>query len=71
MNKNTELFIKTIDSLAMCQGSYSRMSRDIHNAIDNNLHIIKHICGNKTDILSWIIDENKFSPQNEFNTYII
>ena len=40
MNKNTELFIKTIDSLAMCQGSYSRMSRDIHNAIDNDSSMI-------------------------------
>lgn len=40
MNKNTELFIKTIDKLAMCQGSYSRMSRDIHNAINNDPSII-------------------------------
>ena len=40
MNKNTELFIKTIDSLAMCQDSYSRMSRDIHNAIDNDSSMI-------------------------------
>lgn len=40
MNKNTELFIKTIDRLAMCQGSYSRISRDIHNAIDNDASII-------------------------------
>ena len=50
---------------------YTISGMDIHNAIENNLHIIKHICGNKTDILSWEIDENKFSPQNEFSTYII
>ena len=50
---------------------YTISGIDIHNAIEDNLHIIKHICGNKTDILSWEIDENKFNPQNEFNTYII
>lgn len=43
MNKNTELFIKTIDKLAMCQGSYSRMSRDIHNAINNDSSIIDRL----------------------------
>lgn len=40
MNKNTKLFIKTIDRLAMCQDSYSRMSRDIHNTIDNDSSMI-------------------------------
>ena len=50
---------------------YTISGIDIHNAIENNLHIIKHICGNKTDILSWEIDENKFSPQNKFTTYTI
>lgn len=44
---------------------------DVHNTIENNLHIIKHICGNKTDILSWEIDENQFNPQNEFSIYTI
>ena len=43
MNKNTELYIKTIDKLAMCQGSYSRMSRDIHNAINNDNSIIDRL----------------------------
>ena len=43
MNKNTELYIKTIDRLAMCQGSYSRMSREIHNAIDNDSSIIDRL----------------------------
>ena len=43
MNKNTELFIKTIDKLAMCQGSYSRMSREIHNAINNDSSIIDRL----------------------------
>lgn len=43
MNDNTKLFIKTIDSLAMCQGSYSRMSRDIHNAIDNDSSMIDRL----------------------------
>lgn len=43
MNKNTELFIKTIDKLAMCQDSYSRMSRDIHNAINNDSRIIDRL----------------------------
>ena len=37
MNKNTELFIKTIDSLASSQGFYSRLSQQIHNAINNAL----------------------------------
>ena len=43
MNKNTELFIKTIDSLAQCQGFYSRVSRDIHNAINNDSRIIDRL----------------------------
>ena len=50
---------------------YTISGIDIHNAIENNLHIVKHICGNKIDILSWEIDENKFNSQNEFNTYTI
>ena len=50
---------------------YTTSGVDIHNAIEDNLHIIKHICGNKTDILSWEIEENTFNTQNEFNTYII
>ena len=40
MNKNTELFIKTIDSLANSQGFYSRLSQQIHDAIDNDASII-------------------------------
>lgn len=40
MNKNTKLFIDTIDSLATCQGFYSRLSRDIHDAINNDASII-------------------------------
>ena len=43
MNDNTKLFIKTIDRLAMCQGSYSRMSRDIHNAIENDSSMINEL----------------------------
>ena len=50
---------------------YTISGIDIHNTIEDNLHIIKHICGNKTDILSWEIEENTFNSQNEFNTYII
>lgn len=50
---------------------YTLSGIDIHNVIEDNLHIIKHICGNKTDILFWEIEENTFNPQNEFNTYII
>ena len=40
MKENTKLFIKTIDSLAQCQDSYSKMSRDIHNAINNDSSMI-------------------------------
>ena len=40
MNDNTKLFIDTIDSLARSQGFYSRMSNDIHEAIDNDPSII-------------------------------
>lgn len=40
MNNNTKLFIDTIDSLAPSQGFYSRLSRDIHDAIDNDTSII-------------------------------
>lgn len=43
MNKNTELFIKTIDSLAGSQGCYSRLSRDIHDAINNDSSIIEKL----------------------------
>ena len=50
---------------------YTISGIDIHNAIEDNLHIIKHICGSRTDILSWEIEENTFNPHNEFNTYII
>ena len=40
MNSNTKLFINTIDSLAGSQGFYSRLSRDIHDAINNDASII-------------------------------
>ena len=40
MNKNTELFIKSIDSLASSQGFYSRLSQQLHDAIDNDASII-------------------------------
>ena len=40
MNKNTKLFIDTIDSLASSQGFYSRLSQQLHNAIDNDSNII-------------------------------
>lgn len=40
MNENTKLFINTIDSLADSQGFYSRLSRDIHDAINNDSNII-------------------------------
>ena len=40
MNENTELFINTIDSLAGSQGFYSRLSQQIHDAIDNDASII-------------------------------
>ena len=34
MNKNTKLFIETIDSLASSQGFYSRLSQSIHRDIE-------------------------------------
>ena len=40
MNKNTKLFINTIDSLASSQGLYSRLSQDIHETISNDASII-------------------------------
>ena len=40
MNKNTKLFIETIDSLASSQGFYSRLSQQIHDAIDNDASVI-------------------------------
>ena len=40
MNDNTELFIKTIDSLATSQGFYSWLSQQIHEAISNDPSII-------------------------------
>ena len=40
MNKNTELFIKTIDSLSSSQGFYSRLSQQINDAINNDPNII-------------------------------
>ena len=44
MNKNTELFIETIDSLAGSQGFYSRLSRNIHDAINNDsLEVILYL----------------------------
>lgn len=43
MNNNTKLFIDTIDDLANSQGYYSRMSRSIHEAIDNDLSIIEKL----------------------------
>ena len=40
MNKNTELFINTIDSLAGSQGFYSRLSQHVHDAIENDSSMI-------------------------------
>lgn len=40
MNKNTELFIKTIDSLAGSQGLYSRLSQSIHRDIKSDSSIL-------------------------------
>ena len=40
MNKNTKLFIETIDRLARSQGFYSRLSKQIHDAIDNDANLI-------------------------------
>ena len=60
---------------------YTLSGIDIHNVIEDNLHIIKHICGNKTDILFWEIEENTFKmvkseiplalDNGQFTTYII
>ena len=36
MNNNTKLFLNTIDSLASSQGSYGRISRAIHLAIQDD-----------------------------------
>ena len=43
MNSNTELFIKTIDSLATSQGFYSRLSQQIHEAISNDTEMINKL----------------------------
>lgn len=43
MNENTELFIDTVDSLASSQGFYSRLSQQIHDAIDNDASIISKL----------------------------
>ena len=40
MNKNTKLFIDTIDSLASSQGFYSRLSQQIHETIENDDSLI-------------------------------
>lgn len=40
MNSNTKMFIKTINSLALSQGFYSRLSQQIHEAISNDASII-------------------------------
>ena len=40
MNENTKLFIDTIDRLSMSQGFYSRLSQQIHEAIDNDANLI-------------------------------
>lgn len=40
MNKNTELFVNTIDTLAGSQGFYSRLSGHIHDAIENDSSMI-------------------------------
>ena len=45
---------------------YTTSGVDIHNTIEDNLHIIKHICGDKTDILSWEIEENTFKMVKPF-----
>ena len=43
MNSNTQLFIETIDNLAPSQGFYSRLSRDIHDAINNDSSMIDRL----------------------------
>lgn len=43
MNRNTELFIKTIDRLAGSQGFYSRLSQDVHDAINNDSIMIDRL----------------------------
>lgn len=40
MNKNTKLFIDTIDSLANSQGFYSRLSNSIHRDIEEDSSIL-------------------------------
>lgn len=40
MNKNTELFINTIDSLASSQGFYRRLSQSIHRDIEQDNTIL-------------------------------
>ena len=40
MNKNTELYIDTIDSLARSKGFYSYLSKELHNALNENSYII-------------------------------
>ena len=43
MNKNTKLFIDTVDRLSASQGFYTQISRDIHNAINNDSRIIDRL----------------------------
>lgn len=43
MNNNTKLFINTIDSLAPSQGFYSRLSQQIHEAINNDTEMINRL----------------------------
>ena len=40
MDENTKLFINTIDKLARSQGFYSRLSKQLHDLIDNDASII-------------------------------
>ena len=40
MNNNTKLYINTIDALARHKGFYSYLSRELHNAINENSYII-------------------------------
>ena len=37
---------------------YTISGVDIHNIIEDNLDIIEHIWRNKTDVLSWEIEDN-------------
>lgn len=43
MNKNTKLYINTIDSLARSQGFYSYLSKQLHKAINENSYIINDL----------------------------